>query len=37
MSDYIKYKLWKAGIILVIIGIVAFWRGFTGRDDEGDH
>lgn len=36
MSDYITFKLWKAAIILLIIAIVAFWRGFSGRDD-GDH
>lgn len=29
--DYIEYKIWKAVALLVVIAIVGFWKGFTGR------
>jgi hypothetical protein len=29
--DYIEFKLWKAAVFLVIVAIVGFWKGFTGR------
>lgn len=31
MSAYLTYKLWKAGILLVVIFFVGIWRGLTGR------
>lgn len=29
--DYLEFKLWKALAILVVIAVVSFWRGLTGR------
>lgn len=31
MSDFLEFKLWKAGVLLVIIAVVSFWRGYKGR------
>jgi hypothetical protein len=27
------WMLWKGIAIVVVVAIVGFWRGFTGRDD----
>lgn len=31
MSAYITYKLWKAGVLLLIVAIIGFIKGITGR------
>lgn len=31
VSAYLTYKLWKALAICVVIFLVSFWIGFTGR------
>jgi hypothetical protein len=36
MSDYITFKLWKAGIIVAILFVVGLWQGLKGRDDGDD-
>lgn len=32
--DFLEFKLWKAGVLLVVICVVSFWRGYTGQDDD---
>lgn len=29
--EFTEFMLWKAGALLVVIAIVGFWKGFTGR------
>jgi len=29
--DYIEFKIWKAVVLVVIIAIVGFIKGFIGR------
>ena len=32
--DFLEFKLWKAVVLLVVIGVIAFWRGYTGQDSD---
>jgi hypothetical protein len=29
--DYIEFRYWVAGAVLVVIAIYGFWKGLTGR------
>lgn len=30
LMDYLTFKLWKVGLLLVAVFIWQFWRGFNG-------
>lgn len=31
MSDFIEFKLWKAGVLLVIIFFYSWWKSWHNR------
>lgn len=36
LSPILEFKLWKLGLLLAVIAIWAFWRGFNGKPLGGE-